>query len=196
MPTRAFDRELARRFLEDLSESLDVQKTIIKLGMTGKEARDVLLSLAGRERPREREGRPHLIKGLVHEVYVDGASRGNPGKAGAGAVIKDSTGEVLKELKYYIGIATNNMAEYRALVMALEEARKMGLEAVRVFADSELMVRQINREYRVKSPALLPLYERAVELANGFRAFKITHIPREKNEGADRLANEAIDRGG
>ncbi|MBI5599849.1 MAG: ribonuclease HI family protein [Deltaproteobacteria bacterium] len=126
-------------------------------------------------------------------IYVDGASRGNPGQAGSGAVVKDGDGKVIRRLKKKLGVATNNTAEYSALVMALSEAKKLGARRVSVFADSELMVRQINGAYRVKSEGLKPLYAEARGLIDGFAEFSITHIDREKNTDADRLANEAID---
>ncbi len=129
----------------------------------------------------------------AYTINVDGASRGNPGEAGAGALIKDPEGRVLKKLKKYLGIATNNMAEYQALVMALEAARSLKLESIRVLADSELMVKQINGVYRVKSHDLRPLYERAVALLKGFRDSRVAHVYREENAAADSLANEAID---
>lgn len=131
--------------------------------------------------------------GGAYVINVDGASRGNPGEAGAGAVIKDSEGGVVKRLKKYLGTTTNNMAEYQALVMALEAARSLKLESVRVLADSELMVKQMNGVYRVKSEDLKPLYEKARGLAGGFKSFKIVHVYREANKDADNLANEAID---
>ncbi len=132
-------------------------------------------------------------QGAVYTINVDGASRGNPGEAGAGAVITGPEGKVLRKLKKYLGIVTNNVAEYQALVMALEAARSLKLERIRVLADSELMVKQVNGVYRVKSPDLKPLHEKAVGLLRGFRESKIAHVYREHNGGADAMANEAID---
>ncbi|MFQ5735342.1 MAG: ribonuclease HI family protein, partial [Thermodesulfobacteriota bacterium] len=142
--------------------------------------------------------KPAGQRGVRHSgfcvINVDGASRGNPGEAGAGAVIKDPEGRVLKRLKKYLGTTTNNMAEYQALVMALEAARSLKLERIRVLADSELMVKQINRVYRVKSPGLKPLYDRARALLAGFsKDSRVSHVYREQNGEADSLANEAID---
>ncbi|MBE7414540.1 MAG: ribonuclease HI family protein [Deltaproteobacteria bacterium] len=127
---------------------------------------------------------------------MDGASRGNPGEAGAGAVIKDPQGKVVRELRKYLGIATNNMAEYRALVMALTEAGSMGIRDIEVFADSELVVKQMTGAYRVKSEELKSLFEEALRLMKGFRTAKIVHVYREENSLADKLANEAIERRG
>jgi ribonuclease HI len=126
-------------------------------------------------------------------LYVDGASRGNPGHAGAGALIKDHEGNVIKEFIRYLGMATNNMAEYQALLMGLEGALSIGASRITVFADSELMVRQVKGEYRVKSPALLPMHERAMALIRRFKSFSISHVARERNMEADSLANRAID---
>ncbi|OGP13363.1 MAG: hypothetical protein A2054_06855 [Deltaproteobacteria bacterium GWA2_55_10] len=130
----------------------------------------------------------------MFEIRVDGASRGNPGEAGAGAVIRDAQGKIVRELRKYLGVVTNNVAEYQALVMALSEARSMGIRDVEVFADSELMVKQLNRVYKVKSEDLRPLFEKAAALLKGFRSSKIVHVYREENAAADKLANEAIER--
>ncbi|TAN61860.1 ribonuclease HI family protein [bacterium] len=126
-------------------------------------------------------------------INVDGASRGNPGRAGAGAVIKDLDGNVIRELKEYLGIATNNTAEYKALLLALTAVTEMGIKNVKVFADSELMVKQLNGAYKVKSEDLKPLYMKAIALSKGFDSFEISHVYRENNSLADSLANEAID---
>ncbi len=127
-------------------------------------------------------------------IYTDGASRGNPGEAGIGVVIEDENGRKIKEIRRYIGKATNNQAEYMALLAALHAAREMGAEDISVFADSELLVKQMKGEYRVKHPQLQPLFVQAKGLISGLKRFKISHIPREKNAPADALANEAIDK--
>ncbi len=135
--------------------------------------------------PQKREGE--------YVIFVDGASRGNPGLAGAGAIIRDPDGEVAGKLGRYLGMGTNNMAEYEALILALEEAQSLGCASVSVFADSELVVKQIKGVYKVKNEGLKGLYAIAIKLIDQFSSFKITHIPREQNHEADRLANEAID---
>ncbi len=189
MPSR--DSDLARRFLKELSNSLDVRSAIKKLGITDDEARAILKGLAGEpvQEPLFRAEVPGLF-----EIRVDGASRGNPGEAGAGAVIRDPQGNVVRELRKYLGIVTNNVAEYQALVMALSEARSMGIRDVEVFADSELMVKQLHGVYKVKSEDLRPLFEKAASLMKAFRSSKIVHVYREENAAADKLANEAIER--
>jgi ribonuclease HI len=139
------------------------------------------------------ESKPFISNDGEFVIHVDGASRGNPGHAGAGAIIKDSDGEVVGMLTKYLGKATNNMAEYEALILALEEAQSLGLSSVSVFADSELMVKQINGVYRVKNEGLKGLYAIAIKLVSQFDTFRITHVKRELNGEADKLANEAID---
>ncbi|MBI5326856.1 MAG: ribonuclease HI family protein [Deltaproteobacteria bacterium] len=129
----------------------------------------------------------------MFNIYVDGASRGNPGDAGVGVVIATGSGKVLKEIEKYLGKATNNVAEYQALILALKEAKALGVEAINIFADSELMVKQIKGEYKVKSAGLLPLYREAKALLIEFSRYDIIHINRERNTEADRLANQAID---
>ena len=129
-------------------------------------------------------------------VYSDGGSRGNPGPAGYGAVVTDTAGTILAEISDSIGTATNNVAEYRGLIAGLEAAGNLGASTVLVRADSELLVRQLNGQYKVKSPNLKAPYQRAVELLQVFDHWRIEHIPREQNAHADRLANEAMDRSG
>lgn len=129
-------------------------------------------------------------------LYTDGCCRGNPGPAGIGVVIKDPRRKVLKELSEYIGEATNNIAEYSALIRGLEEAGILGAREITVFMDSELIVRQLNGEYRVKDDAMKELFRRALEVLKGFKSFEIKHIDRSKNKEADKLANRAINLSG
>ncbi|KAB3538626.1 ribonuclease HI family protein [Alkaliphilus pronyensis] len=126
-------------------------------------------------------------------IYTDGGSRGNPGEAGIGVLIQDSEGNILKEISQYIGKQTNNVAEYKALSRGLEAAIDMGLKDVTCFLDSELVVKQIKGEYRVKNEGLIPLYNMIIPLIKKFEAFEISHIRRENNKHADKLANEAMD---
>ena len=126
-------------------------------------------------------------------VYTDGASRGNPGTAGIGAVILDTDGSCLTELSEWIGIATNNEAEYIALIKGLEAAKGLGAKKVSVYSDSELVVLQMKGVYSVKSPRLRPLFMKAQILRSKFTKFEISHINREKNTHADMLANIGID---
>ena len=126
-------------------------------------------------------------------IHIDGAARGNPGPAGVGAVITDGDGKVLAEVCKYLGETTNNQAEYQALLLALKEAKRLKVLRISVFSDSELLVRQINGEYKVKNEGLKPLFREAVTLLRSFGGYAVAHIPREKNKRADQLANLAID---
>ncbi|MGC8782779.1 MAG: ribonuclease HI family protein [Armatimonadota bacterium] len=125
------------------------------------------------------------------KAYIDGASRGNPGKAGIGVVLCNDAGEPLKEISESIGETTNNVAEYRALIRALEEARALGADTIEVYTDSELLARQINGLYGVHSPHLQPLYHRARALLRLFKIARVQHISRLHNQRADRLAKAA-----
>ena len=126
-------------------------------------------------------------------IYVDGASRGNPGPAGVGAILTDEEG-LYQEYLEYIGEATNNVAEYRALLLALRKARLLYPRTVKVFSDSELLVKQLRGEYQVKNPRLLQLYRKVRTFLSSFSSFQIEHVKRERNWRADELANLAIDR--
>ena len=129
-------------------------------------------------------------------LYTDGCCRGNPGPAGIGVVIKDSRKKTLKELSEYIGEATNNIAEYSALIRGLKAAGEMGAEEIKVVMDSELVVRQISGEYRVKDEGMKELFRHTLEILKDFKSFEIKHIDREKNKEADKLANKAINLSG
>ncbi|MCX5907803.1 MAG: ribonuclease HI family protein [Deltaproteobacteria bacterium] len=126
-------------------------------------------------------------------IYTDGASRGNPGDAGYGAVITDDQDHTLAELNGFLGKATNNVAEYKALIMALEKALALGLTRVGIYMDSELVVRQLTGRYKVRDEHLQVLHRQALKTLERFACLAITHIPREKNHRADRLANAGID---
>ncbi|MDD3926185.1 MAG: ribonuclease HI family protein, partial [bacterium] len=127
------------------------------------------------------------------KLYTDGGARGNPGPAGIGFVLLDSDDNSLAEEGRYIGEATNNVAEYRALLLGLEWALAMGIDKLSVYADSELMVRQLKGEYKVKNDGLIPLYQEAMRSARRFSSISFTHIPRAKNRRADKLVNRAVD---
>jgi ribonuclease HI len=129
-------------------------------------------------------------------VHTDGASRGNPGPASIGVVITSVDGRVLLELGEALRPTTNNVAEYTAVIRALERAAELGAKRVRVMMDSQLVVRQLNGNYRVKHPEMIPLYRRVLELIQRFDSVTFEHVPREENVEADRLANQALDGGG
>lgn len=133
---------------------------------------------------------PHAIT-----AFCDGGARGNPGPSGYGVYIQGENGEKLAELSQFLGIRTNNFAEYSGLLAALEFALRYDHPHLRVVSDSELMVKQIKGQYKVKSPDLRPLYEEAKRRIAGLESFHIQHVLRNKNKEADRLANQAMDEG-
>ena len=127
-------------------------------------------------------------------IYVDGASRGNPGPAAVGVVIKDEKGITTLKASSSIGRATNNQAEYTALIMALQEAKRLRASHVEIRTDSQLMAQQITGNYRVRNAHIRPLFEQAMQLLTTFQHCSIHHIPRDLNSEADALANEALDK--
>lgn len=137
---------------------------------------------------------PPLQPGWVL-AHCDGGSRGNPGPAGFGVALSDSEGEEIAELSEFLGMRTNNYAEYAGLLASLQYAIDKGIPKLRVVADSELMVKQVQGKYRVNSPDLKPLHEEAKRRIARLEGFQILHALRHKNKDADRLANEAMDRG-
>ena len=127
-------------------------------------------------------------------IHTDGAARGNPGPAGAGAILRDATdGTTLAEIAEPLGRATNNVAEWTAVRLALQEARRLGATHVDLRMDSELVARQITGIYRVKHPDLKPIHAATMELLRTFAGYTVGHVPRELNKDADRLSNVAID---
>jgi ribonuclease HI len=126
-------------------------------------------------------------------VFTDGASRNNPGEAGAGVVIRDESGKTIETFSHYLGIATNNVAEYTALLDALALLAKHPADEVRIHLDSQLVVRQVLGEYKIKQPHLLPLVQRVREKMAAFPKITLSYVPREMNAEADALANKAID---
>ncbi len=128
-------------------------------------------------------------------AHIDGGARGNPGPAGFGVLIEDERGRRVVELSEYLGRQTNNFAEYSGLIAALAYALEHGFKAMKVLSDSELLVRQINGIYKVRDPRLRELYDRAQTLVRQLDWFRVEHVRREQNREADRLANQAMDRG-
>jgi len=128
-------------------------------------------------------------------TYSDGASRGNPGPASYGALVLDPTGKLVHEASEALGVTTNNIAEYRGLIAALEAALALGARRVEARLDSELLVRQAIGRYRVKNPGLIPLHNRVLNLRGQFDEVVFKHVPRGQNKEADALANQALDRG-
>jgi len=128
-------------------------------------------------------------------LHADGGSRGNPGPAGAGAVLYDRDGKILHRWNAYLGTGTNNEAEYRGLILGLTECLEKGYRNLAIFLDSELVVRQLTGRYRVKNERLKRLYDEARSLLDALDSWTIAHVGREENKEADRLVNEAIDGG-
>ncbi len=129
-------------------------------------------------------------------IYIDGAAKGNPGPAGIGALLKDEKGVIISEISKFIGEATNNIAEYSALLEALRESISLGFKYIEIRSDSELLIKQLKGEYKVKSSNLRFLFENAILLLNNFEKIEVNHIPREENKDADRLANKAVNLSG
>jgi ribonuclease HI len=126
-------------------------------------------------------------------AQIDGAARGNPGPAGAGVHIEAEDDRPAEELFESLGKATNNVAEYRALLLALQRAKELEADTVEILSDSLLLVQQVNGVFKVKAPHLIPIVSDAIRRAKGFRRFSIRHVPREQNKKADRLANLGAD---
>ncbi len=126
-------------------------------------------------------------------IYCDGASRGNPGPAGVGVAVQNEKGQIVQRLYKFIGNATNNQAEYSALILGIEEALKQSAQEVEFFMDSDLVVKQLTGRYQVRSVDLLPFYRQVQELLQGIPRYSIRHVPRALNRVADELANKAID---
>jgi ribonuclease HI len=189
--TRAPDREAAARLLRRLAEepaltAVAKQVPDMDKGRIG----DLLAASADIVRPPSAD--------VIDEatVHVDGASIGNPGPAGAGAVIVDRNNKTLAEISRPLGVTTNNVAEYRALIIGLETARDLGVRNVHVRADSELMVRQMTGDYRIKDEKLKALSREAHDIIDSFDSFDILHVDRSKNRAADRLSKRAADESG
>lgn len=195
-----------KNFLTSLSKSLKVEDAMNDAGLDIEEVKDVFLDLfedvddiaktMNVEKPEgdEKHSSKSGVSGDAFDayIYVDGASKGNPGPSGAGAYITDIDGNVLSEHKKYLGFVTNNMAEYRALIMGLIHALEEGYRKVKIYADSELVVKQVNGQYSIKNEGLRILYNEVYDVVPEFEKLELVHVPREKNTQADRLANEAV----
>ena len=181
------------RVLAELAKNLNVEKLFADFpSLTSGELKEILLE-ASRALQKKDAGRKQKESSSddLWVINIDGASRGNPGPAGAGAILRYGSERI--ELKRSLGNATNNVAEYEALIMALEEALRRGAQHIELQSDSELLVLQMNGAYRVKSPHLLPLFNKACELAKKFDEINIYHIDRSLNWEADRMANMAVE---
>ncbi len=128
-------------------------------------------------------------------IHTDGGARGNPGPAGIGAVLKNESGEIVAEISKFLGVATNNQAEYQAVVQAIRKAKELKAKELDFYLDSELVVKQLNREYKVKNEKLAPFFVEIYNTSMEFDKVRFFHVPREQNKEADRLANIAMDNG-
>lgn len=200
----ALDRQRLIRVLELLGERLPPELLRAEFpDLTRKDVRSLFQAVAEHLRCCEEWTDPAADSQEVGpgtrmtsvSLYCDGASRGNPGPSGAGVVLLDEKGEQIFELSRYLDNGTNNEAEYRALVRGLEAAVDLGVKRIEIFSDSELVVRQLSGKYKVRNPRLRSLFDQAVSRLQQFDDYAIFHVGRELNQQADRLANEAIDRG-
>ena len=190
----------AAEILNSLAETLDVDRVLQSHPEWSRDdLRHALERGAERLTPVDSAAKGENVlaegKGLAESVilYADGASRGNPGPAGAGVVFYDESGRSLAEASAYLGETTNNVAEYKALLLGLEAALQGGVRQVRFHCDSELLARQLQGRYKVKSPNLKGLYREARKLIDRLDSFHVEHVYRDKNAKADELANRAID---
>jgi len=176
------------RAARESAEDLDAAMNESKVERDRKKKERVVTAAAEREAERAVEARPVRTR-----LFTDGAARGNPGPAGAGAVIISPEGHVVAKVGKYLGETTNNVAEYTGLILGLKRAKAMGLRELEVLADSELVVKQLTGEYQVKADHLRPLHDEARALMKGFDVIDLRYIPREENEAADEMSNRAID---
>jgi ribonuclease HI len=176
------------RVARESAEELDAAMNESKVDRERKKKERAAAVAAEREAERVAEARPVRTR-----LFVDGAARGNPGPAGAGAVIVSPEGHVVAKIGKYLGETTNNVAEYTGLILGLKRAKAMGLRELEILADSELVVKQLSGDYQVKAEHLAPLHAEAKALLGGFDVAEIRHIPREENEAADAMSNRAID---
>lgn len=182
-----------------IAEHETLEKTCAALGLTREGAVKLLRGAAlqlQQEKPQPSappKQKPTAAGARVVRVYSDGAARGNPGPAGAGAVLIDATGAVIARLGRYLGTKTNNVAEYEGLLLGLKHAQELGYRQVEVRADSQLLIRQLKGEYAVRHAGLKPLHAEALRLLRAFDRYELEHVPREENALADEMSNRAID---
>jgi ribonuclease HI len=196
-----------RAVLEALAASLDAAEVLSRFpGLAREELRAMVRAAAGKlPRAAARPAAAPAVRGAAApvpeagdwpaevSVHIDGGSRGNPGEAGVGVYFQDRSGAHLESIARYIGRATNNTAEYQALLVALARAREAGVKHLRVFSDSELLVNQVNGRYRTTVPHLQQYLQEAIRLMRQIGRVDVAHVRREQNKEADALANEAMD---
>ena len=173
-----------------------LERTCAALPGLTREAAQKLLRGAARQLQQEKLPLPEPkapVPGRAVRVFSDGAARGNPGPAGAGAVLTDTSGNVIARLGRYLGRQTNSVAEYEGLLLGLKHARELGFREVEVRADSQLLIRQLKGEYAVRHAGLKPLHAEVLRVLRSFDRFDLRHVPREENALADEMSNRAID---
>jgi ribonuclease HI len=181
----------------------DVQKAAARSAVEIDEAME--LSVREREQRRKERAEAEAAERAAQQeaarveaekrtrLFTDGAARGNPGPAGAGAVIVSPDGHIVAKIGKFLGDSTNNVAEYMGLILGLKRAKAMGIKELEVLSDSELLVKQLQGEYAIKADHLMPLHQEAKALLEGFPSIQLRHIPREENAQADAMSNRAID---
>ena len=179
------------QLMRALAQAKPLDQAAKEAGLPLEQARRALIELADRYDPPTQE--PVSAGATEAVAFIDGGARGNPGPAGCGAVLFDRDKQLLAEGSLYVGQTTNNVAEYEGLLLALRKALELGVQSLEVRSDSQLLVRQMTGAYRVKALNLQPLYNQAQTLARRFKSIHYTHVPREQNKHADRLANKAMD---
>jgi ribonuclease HI len=177
----------AARAAEELQESMELSKA------EREQKKRERAAAAEVERQSVEAAAQVAARPMRTRLFTDGAARGNPGPAGAGAVIISPDGHVVAKVGKFLGDETNNVAEYMGLLIGLKRAKAMGIKELDVLADSELMVKQLNGDYAVKAEHLKPLHDEAKALFKAFNEIEIRHIPREENAQADAMSNRAID---
>ncbi len=177
--------QAARQSAEELESAMNDSKAVRER----KKAERSAAAAREAEQAREEAARPPPR----YRLFTDGASRGNPGPSGAGAVILSPEGQVVAKLGKFLDENTNNFAEYMGLILGLKRARAMGIKELDVFSDSELLVKQLSGEYQVKAENLRPLHDEARQLLASFAEIAVRHVPREQNTLADEMSNRAID---
>jgi len=177
----------AARAAEELQESMDLSKS------ARAQKKKERAAAADAERQAVVAAAEVAARPIRTRLFTDGAARGNPGPAGAGAVIISPDGHIVAKVGKFLGEETNNVAEYMGLILGLRRAKAMGIKELDVLADSELMVKQLNGDYAVKAEHLKPLHDEAKALLKAFEAIEVRHIPREENAQADAMSNRAID---
>ncbi len=180
----------AARAAEELQESMELSKGERE---ARRRERAAAAAVVEKQEQAEMAEVAALARPVLTRLYCDGAARGNPGPAGAGAVIVNPAGHIVAKVGKFLGEETNNVAEYMGLILGLKRAKAMGIKELEVLADSELVVRQVKGEYAVKAEHLQPLHAEAVALFRAFDKIEIRHIPREENGLADAMSNRAID---